>query len=510
MKNVVLFGLTGTAVFAGVANGLSAAESTSTPEKPNVLIIYADDLGYGDLSCYGAHAVQTPNIDRLAKEGIRFTTAYASAATCTPSRYSILTGQNSWRKAGTQILPGDAKLIIEPGRQTLASVMKNAGYATGIVGKWHLGLGAGDSPVNWNAPVSPSPREVGFDYSHIMAATNDRVPCVYLENGTVQGLDPKDPISINYKKKIGNDPTGRENPELLKLKHSHGHDMTIVNGVGRIGWMSGGHAARWRDEDMADLYLRKSSEFMTRAVEKKEPFFLMFTASDIHVPRLPHERFIGKSKLGSRGDLILQFDWCVGELLKKLDALGVSKNTIVILSSDNGPVLDDGYADSAVVLNKAAGHKPSGILRGGKYSTYDGGCRVPFIVRAPEQIKNPGTISRAMISQLDLLASFAEMNGQHADKTTAGDSLDMRRALFGEDTKGRDFVVMRGTAGLALRYGDYNYIPGGKKKSGKMAQLYNVKEDPSESVDIAGKNPELIKKFQKVLDDCTGGKVFLN
>src|SRR5512144_466155 len=181
---------------------------------PNVVLIYADDLGYGDLSAYGATRFQTPHIDRLAAEGLRHTNAHAAAATCTPSRYAMMTGEYAWRRTGTGVLPGDARLIIEPGRTTLASVMKRAGYRTGVVGKWHLGLGG--ERLDWNAEIRPGPLELGFDESFLVPATGDRVPCVYVENGRVVGLDPKDPIRVSYAAPVGDEPTGKAHPELLK------------------------------------------------------------------------------------------------------------------------------------------------------------------------------------------------------------------------------------------------------------------------------------------------------
>src|SRR3954468_1885133 len=214
---------------------------------PNIVLIYADDLGYGDVSSYGAKALATPNIDRLAKAGLRFTDAHAAAATCTPSRYALLTGEYAFRKPGTGVLPGDAALIIEPGRSTLASMLRAAGYATGVVGKWHLGLGPKGGP-DWNGAIAPGPNAIGFDYSFIMAATGDRVPTVYVENQRVVGLDAADPITVSYVAPLDGGPTGKANPDQLKMTPSHGHDQTIVNGISRIGYMKGGTAARWKDE----------------------------------------------------------------------------------------------------------------------------------------------------------------------------------------------------------------------------------------------------------------------
>ena len=202
-------------------------------ERPNIVLIYADDIGYGDFSCYGATAVRTPNVDRVAREGLRFTDAHSPAATCTPSA-TRCSGEYAWRQKGTNILPGDAPLIIEPGRVTLASMLHDAGYATGVVGKWHLGLGRGHP--DWNADLKPGPLQIGFDYCYIIPATGDRVPCVFVENHRVVGYDSSDPIQISYGKKVGNEPTGAERPDLLTMKPSHGHANTIINGISRIGF----------------------------------------------------------------------------------------------------------------------------------------------------------------------------------------------------------------------------------------------------------------------------------
>ncbi len=199
---------------------LAASPERGQAAKPNIVVILADDVGYGDLACYGATRVKTPNLDRLAAGGLRFTDGHAASATCTPTRYALLTGEYAWRKKGTGILRGDAPLIIEPGRPTLASVLRSAGYAAGAVGKWHLGLGAGD--LDWNREIKPGPLEIGFDSAFLMPATGDRVPCVYLEDRRIVNLDPADPIRVSYQGKIGDEPTGRGNPELLRKIHADG------------------------------------------------------------------------------------------------------------------------------------------------------------------------------------------------------------------------------------------------------------------------------------------------
>ena len=229
-------------------------------DAPNVVLLYADDLGYGDLSCYGAKTIATPHIDKLAAEGLRFTDGHCAAATCTPSRFAMLTGEYAFRQKGTGVLPGDAKLIIKPGRATLASVFKGAGYQTAVVGKWHLGLG--DGGLDWNGAIQPGPLEIGFTHCFIMAATGDRVPCVYVQDRKIVGLDPADPIQVSYQQPFPGEPTGKANPELLRMHPSHGHDMALINGISRIGYMQGGKAALWKDEDMADTFTAQAVKFM--------------------------------------------------------------------------------------------------------------------------------------------------------------------------------------------------------------------------------------------------------
>ena len=240
------------------------------------------------------------------------------------------------------ITPGDEPLTIKPGTVTLPSILKQAGYTTGLVGKWHLGLGSAGG-TEWNGVIKPGPLEIGFDYAYFFPATGDRVPCVFIENHRMVGLDPSDPVAVNYQKKIGDEPTGKENPDKLKLKSTYGHDNTIINGIGRIGWMTGGRAARWKDEEIADTFLKQAVSFIER--EKDRPFFLFYATHNIHVPRVPNPRHAGKSQCGIRGDSIVELDSAVGDLLATLDRLKLRDNTLVIFSSDNGGSMDDGYQD---------------------------------------------------------------------------------------------------------------------------------------------------------------------
>ncbi|PQO43156.1 sulfatase family protein [Blastopirellula marina] len=467
-----------------VAALLTPAANAAKPK--NIVLIYADDIGYGDFSCYGATTFSTPNVDRIAEEGLQFTDGHCGSATCTPSRYSLLTGRYAWRKKGTGILPGNASLIIPTNEVTLPSMLRDAGYTTGVVGKWHLGLGDGN--VNWNGKIAPGPLECGFDYSFLIPATGDRVPCVYVENHHVVGLDPNDPIEVSYSKPVGDEPTGKDNPELLKMKLSVGHDKTIVNGISRIGYMTGGKSARWVDEDMADDITEKAVAFIDDNAKADKPFFLYFSTHDIHVPRVPHPRFVGKSGHGPRGDAILQFDWCVGQILDALDRNHLADDTLLILSSDNGPVLDDGYVDQAVEL--LGEHKPAGPFRGGKYSFFEGGTRVPTIVRWPSVVK-PGE-SDALVCQIDLLTSLAKLTGQELPAEAAPDSLDVMDALLGKTTIGRDELVEH-AGRLSLRSGEWKYIAGQGKN---QAQLYNLTQDIGEEKNLAQASPEKLKEME--------------
>lgn len=507
MKDTLNLKLVGTFALTAVSLQSAVAEnkSSDSPRKPNVVVILADDLGYGDISCNGATRVSTPNVDRIANQGIRLTNTHAVAATSTPSRYSILTGVYAWRVPGTGVAPGDAAMIVKPTDKSLAAMMQRGGYRTAAVGKWHLGLGDKTGAQNWNGQISPALDAIGFDYSFIMAATGDRVPCVYIENGRVVGLDPADPIQVSYKTPFEGEPTGKNNPELLKLHPSHGHDQALINGISRIGYMKGGKSALWTDEDIADRITEKAVQFIED--NKDEPFFLYFCTNDIHVPRAPHSRFVGKSGMGARGDAILQFDWSVGQVLDKLKELGLDDNTLVILTSDNGPVVDDGYRDQAVEL--LGDHKPWGKMRGGKYSIFEAGTRVPALASWNGHIK-PGTQSNALLSQIDLFASLAELVDVDLADGEAPDSQDHLDALTGKDKRGREWLV-ENAGTLSITVGDWKYISpsnGGKFDkatntelgNSQQPQLYNLKKDIGERENLAEKHPEKVKELASLLE----------
>jgi arylsulfatase A-like enzyme len=467
----------------------------STKTTPNIVIIYLDDLGYGDLSSYGATEINTPNIDALANGGIKFTNGYASSATCTPSRYALLTGMYPWKNKRARILAGDAPLLIDTKQKTLPKLLSKEGYQTAIIGKWHLGLGSGF--VNWNETIKPGPNQVGFDEAYILAATQDRVPTVYIENGNVVNLDKNDPIEVSYKKNFKGEPTAKSNPEMTTMKWHHGHNNSIVNGIPRIGYMKGGISAKWKDIDMADHFLGKAQAYVKS--HKESPFFLYYAMQQPHVPRIPHPRFVGKSGMGPRGDVILEADWCIGQFMKTLKEEGILENTLIVFSSDNGPVLNDGYYDDAI--EKLGNHDPKGGLRGGKYSLFEAGTRVPFITYWKDKIK-PG-VSGAIVCQMDLLASLASLVGT---KEKATDSKNVLASLLGEDKKGRDHLIIEAKSKTALRSGDWLLIPPYKGKAmnkkvgielgvSQKYKLFNLKDDIGQQNNLAITNPEKLKEL---------------
>lgn len=511
------FGAALLGAFAALLPLTSLAQMTSpartAPAHPNFIILYADDLGFGDLGCYGADGIPTPNLDKMAAEGVRFHDFYATAATCTPSRYSLLTGTYPWRNPRARILAGDAPMIIGPSELTLPATLKRAGYATAVVGKWHIGLG--DGHIDWNGEIRPTPVDVGFDESFIMAATNDRVPNVFVKDRRVLNLDPKDPLEVVYSDKnpFPEVPTGRTHPELLTMRHSdEQHFDTIVNGVPRIGFSRGGKAATWDDTTMADVFLGQAKDFITR--KKDTPFFLYMALHQPHVPRIPSARFKGASTKGPRGDVIMELDWMVGQVLDHLKTLGLAENTIVVFSSDNGPILTDGYLDQAEEL--VGNHRPAGPLRGGKYSLFDGGTRVPTIVWAPGRVK-PG-VSDALLSQVDFLASFAHLAGAPLAAEEQSDSLQLSDAILGRTTAGREHLVTEGFGAKTLvRLKNWVYIPrypgprlfGDKTvESGyaSVPQLYDLSADIGQRENIAPTHPEQVEVMSRLLESIRRGR----
>ncbi len=460
------------------------AEPTAAERPPNVIVILSDDVGWGDLGCYGGTKIKTPNLDALARDGMRFTDAHASAAVCTPTRYSLLTGQYSWRVdaigLNKGVANGDSPLLIPVTATTLPKILKTAGYRTGAVGKWHLGFG--NAKPDYNKDLTPGPLEVGFDEFFGFPATNDRIPTVFVRDRRVIDLDPADPIDYTYVQ-----PTDPNSP--LKRYSSGGT---------RIGWVAGGKAAQWKDTELTDNFTREAVSFVER--NQAKPFFLYYAPHNVHAPAIPGPRFLDSSGLSKRADVLVELDWSVGELMKTLERLGLTNKTLVIFSSDNG----------AYVIDEK-GHHPNGPWRGEKSQLWEGGHREPFIAHWPGHVA-PG-VSDALVSLVDLPATAAALVGAGLSAETAPDSFDLLPTLLGKSTSPpRDhLIVMSGKGDLAVRQGKWKYIPdlstangwqsGGKKggNSPVKAGLYNLETDPGETKNLDAQNPEISKRLAGLL-----------
>jgi arylsulfatase A-like enzyme len=378
-----------------------------------------------------------------------------------------------------------------------------------------LGLGEPGKVVDFNGPIAPGPLEVGFDTAFFMPATVDRVPCVYIENHRVCGLDPADPIRVSYTTPLRDEPIAREHPELVRLPTDDQHSDTLLDGIGRIGYMSGGRTARWKDEDIADVITRRAVAFIAEQTAAK-PFFLYFATHDPHAPRVPHPRFRGGSGAGVRGDAIQQFDACIGELLAALRRTGLDANTLVIVTSDNGPVVIDSYRDgSDLALGE---HRPAGPLRGGKYSVLEGGLRVPFVAHWPGRIL-PG-VSDHLFCLVDLSATLGALVGRPARPADSPDSLNLLPVLLGERTGTlRAELVLQGLGQLALRSGNLKFIPANRPPGTKRPtevrhadlvftapHLFDLAADPGETRNLAAAMPDAVRELAARLEGLSAGR----
>lgn len=501
----------GALLLAALAAALCACQDVpEASDPPNIVVILADDLGYGDLSSYGATAIQTPNIDRLASEGVLFTDAHSPSSVCTPTRYGLLTGRYCWRTWLTRsALSSDAPLLIDETRATVASVLRSAGYYTAHIGKWHLGFGREDDYAenregqgepnswrsreggpDWNGELKPGPLEVGFDYFYGIPIVNSYPPYVFVENHRVAGLEQDDPI-------------GRMESRYL-------------------GEMQGGQAARWQDNELAAELTARTTSVLERLASQERPFFLYYAPHQPHRPFTPHVRFKGASQFGVYGDFIEELDWSVGEVLGALARLGLAEDTLVIFSSDNGGLLDPassnaqrgaGYGDgSGTPSPPEVEHLANGpVLRGGKGDIWEGGHRVPFLARWPGKIK-PGTRSGETISLTDMLATFAALAGQDLAPEAGPDSFNVLPALLGgkPDHSPLHPRVMQsgGVSGmLSIREGPWKLIDGqggggyrdGVAKPGEPPQLYNLSEDLGEENDVYARHPEVAARLRQLL-----------
>lgn len=442
------------------------AQEPTAAKTPNIIVILADDVGWGDPGCYGATKVKTPNIDRLAREGQRFANSHASAACCTPTRYSLITGQYSWRRdaigLNKGVANGDSPLLIPTDVANAPSLLKQAGYQNAIIGKWHLGFGL--TRPNYNQELRPGPLEIGFHEFFGLPATNDRIPTVFVRDHKVLNLDPADPLSYTY------------NEEEAKKQ-----GMTpFAAGRNRIGWSKGGKSAWWKDTEIADTFTRECLQFIERNKEKR--FFLLFTPHNVHAPIIPHPRFDGSSGLGKRADMLHELDASIGEILATLDRLQLAKDTLIIFSSDNGS-----YATNE------SGHKPNGPFSGVKSQLWEGGHRVPFIVRWPARIQ-PG-VSDDLVSTIDVPATLCAAVGIAVPKDALPDSYNLLPALLGEKNapKRENLVLLSGSGHLAIRCQQYKYMPNlayadGWKAAAQKAPnapakpaLFDLTKDPGET-----------------------------
>ncbi|MCG6158010.1 sulfatase family protein [Rubinisphaera margarita] len=501
----------------------STVAITSAPafadRGPNVVLIFADDLGYGDLGCYGATKVQTPNIDRLASEGRRFTDAHSVSAVCTPSRYALLTGEYPLRANGGRGIWGPApvtsSLLIDTEKLTIADVFKMNGYETAVLGKWHLGFKDGSN--DWREPLRPGPQDLGFDYYFGMPVVNSAPPYVYVENDRVVGSDPDDPLVHRPGNAKEVTPITPIPPEAAQRSRN------------QFGGAVEAHQ-RFNDYEVGTTFAKKAVEWIEERKEK--PFFLYLATTNIHHPFTPAKRFQGTSQCGLYGDFIHELDWIVGEVLACLEDNGLTENTLVIFTSDNGGMFNHGGQAAF-----KAGHRQNGDLLGFKFGVWEGGHRVPFIVRWPGKVK-AGTTSHELIGHVDLLATFAAVTEQELNDDQLADSVNMLPAFLGEpETPIRDHLVLAPHKGthLSIRNGKWMFIPrqgsggfsgrkpgdhtfagppavsfvgsvnsdiedGRIKTDAPPAQLYDLAADPGQSENLFNAYPEVVKELSSLLE----------
>ena len=497
---------------AGVLLGLItiSCSEPQRPEQPNVIIIYADDLGYGDLGCYGATLVKTPHVDQLAREGILFSDAHTVSAVCTPSRYALLTGEYPFRQGYFAPVFLKVGLLIDTTRLTIADLMKKSGNATACIGKWHLGFG--EEAPDWNGDLRPGPLELGFDYYYGIPVVNSHPPFVFVENYRVVGLDPSDPFVFDQQAET------RVFPEKM--------------GIDQIGGAKAAHEL-YEDELVGTTLAGKATGWIRK--QKNNPFFLYFATTNIHHPFTPHPRFLGTSGCGRYGDFIHELDWIVGEIMKTLDELDIADNTLLIFTSDNGGMLNQGGQEASL-----SGHRLNGELLGFKFDAWEGGHRIPFIARWPGVIKE-GSSSGQLICNVDMLATLAALTGHDLKPGEGPDSYNMLPVLLGKTAEQvRDHAVLAAfkKENMALRKDNWIYIgaqggggfsatePGQHMLGGPAAlkftqennsdiedgklkqdapgvQLYNLDADLSQRWNVVREYPEIAEEMHNMLVEIT-------
>ncbi|MEO1525004.1 MAG: arylsulfatase [Planctomycetota bacterium] len=459
-------------------------------ERPNIVFILADDMGYGDVQTLNPSSkIPTPNLDRLAKEGMTFTDAHSPSAVCTPTRYATLTGRYSWRselKSG--VLNGYGEPLIEKSRPTVASHLKAAGYHTTVIGKWHLGLGFqkdGAGNWAWEKELDHTPIDVGFDKSLVIPASLDFPPYVYIDGRRITGLPDRTQPAIKF-------------PKFLR-KGELGSDFSIV--------------------DCLDTLTETTADHIRSRSDSKEPFFLYFPLTAPHKPVMPHSRFEGKTSLGPYGDFVVQVDATVGKVLDAIDEAKLTENTLVIYTSDNGSFMRrqtkasdaDHVSDETVQAYYEGNHTANGPWRGTKADIWEAGHRVPFFARWPQVIK-PGSKCDETICHVDLFATAAQLAETKLPpaKVAAPDSFSWMPLFRGQPEKfNRKPVVHHSANGtFAIRDGDWKLVfsdgSGGReqprgKRFGAPFQLFHLGEDPGETHSVASGNPEVVARLQSTL-----------
>jgi len=491
---------------------LSSALAAEAP-RPNVVLIVADDLGYGSVGCYGADPklVRTPNIDRLAAEGRRFTDANTTSSVCSPTRYSVLTGRYCWRTSLKQEVLGTfAPLHIEPTRLTLASLLKARGYATAAVGKWHLGYGRADDSPDWRtdytAELSPGPLDVGFDYHFGVPSNHGDTTGVFVENRFVYGLrSGKIPPGTKLPRPAADDDHFQPTYDSADLDDKRAKKIVDVDAP-----------RRKNTRVMAEL-TDKATGWIEQQ-PKDKPFFLYFTPVGVHHPITPDADLAGKSPAGLYGDWIAELDRSVGRILDTLDRQGVAQNTLVLFTSDNGGVFVLNRTDRLETTAINAGLKVNGALRGGKHDVWEGGFKVPLLVRWPGHVP-AGSTTGALVSLVDILATTAEIVGAPLPPMSeaAEDSRSFLPALVGKSDEARDDVIVHSAAGaFAVRQGRWKWVEGIPSDEASEAalraratqhrpQLYDTVADPAETTDVTSAHPEVVRQLSALLDRYRDG-----
>ncbi|MDQ8208237.1 arylsulfatase [Coraliomargarita sp. SDUM461003] len=505
--------------FIAVFQVLLTAFSLQADEGlPNVVLIVAEDLGYGDLACYGATKVNTPNIDQLAARGRKFTDAHSASAASSPSRYAVLTGEYPFRRELWAPARNDAALLIDAEQATLATLFQAKGYATAFIGNWQLGFGEGGH--DWSELLKSGPQQLGFDYFFGLPIGNSVSPFVYVENEQIVAADPADPlVYLGPKGGKAATPLTPIAPEAGKRSNNE------------FGGAVQAHA-HYKDYEVGTRLTQQANDWIERSTsgQERQPFFLYYSTVQIHHPYTPAPQFRGSSEAGLYGDVIHELDWIVGQLLAQLESQGVLEDTLIILTSDNGPMF-------SVVGQEAfkQGHDSRGELLGYKFSAWEGGHRVPFIASWPGKIV-PGTQSDQLLCTLDLFASFAALTDQ---TNVAPDSINMLPALL-EDPEHplRDHLLIaaRQEGQLALRTGKWAYLPfqggagfkgrkpgqnnfagppavaysgrknsdiqnGRIRKDAPPAQLYELETDLSQSTNLYHEHPDVVKQLVSQLSE---------